>query len=227
MDQIYADARFDAPFGPLTGYGMSRPAAAPARAVRPDVSRDHVTVLFVDIEGFTRLTELLPLERTAEILTQYYATLLSTAHRTAGTADRFVGDGGLIYWSRSRNGADHAIAALSAVRLLREELARGGGREKTRVASGLPIRFGVHSGDVMIGRFGESAVSETLLGDVVNVAFRLQQAARALPRRAEDDHARGYVSRDTCRLLRAATVESEFDRLTLPGRKRAILARRF
>lgn len=190
------------------------------------LSRDVVTVLFTDIEGFTRLTEALPLERTAAILAQYYDALLAVAEETQGTVDGFIGDGAMLYWSRARHGVEHADLALSAVLALRAALARQGTRVGDRIASGLPVRFGVHTGEVMVGKVGEGDMPLTLIGDVVNVAFRLQQAAKALPPRPVDGGLRGYVSRDTTRHLTGVEPDGEMQTLTLPGRRRAALAQR-
>ena len=200
------------------------PARADAAAC---MRKGVVTVLFTDIEGFTRLTEALPLERTADVLTQYYTTLLELAAETSATIDRFVGDGALFYWSRERHGGEHAALALKAAVRLRAILLSSDEGSRPRIAGGLPVRFGIHSGEAILGRFAESEQAETLLGDVVNVASRLQEAAKGLVPQADDGRVRGYVSLDTMRHLPPGRLPAKFDRLGLPGRRRAILAHRY
>lgn len=186
------------------------------------IRRDVATVLFTDIEGFTRLTEVLPLERTAEIVGQYYDALAAAADATGGTVDRFMGDGALIYWTQSRHGPRHATLALDSVARLRAAFRTPQGAQ--RLAGGMPVRFGIHSGEVAVGRIG---AAQTLVGDVVNVAARLQGAAKALPADPADDRIRGYVSAETLRRVGGNRVAGEFRRLTLSGRKSQILARRW
>lgn len=206
------------------------PAAGsvPPLSARPQarLSRDVVSVLFADLEGFTRLTEALPLERTAAILAQYYDAILSVAEVTSGNVDRFIGDGAMIYWSRTRHGPAHADHAVAAVGLLREAVARQEGAQGDRLAAGLPLRFGIHTGEVMIGQIGEGGAAPTMVGDVVNVAFRLQQAAKALAPRPSDGGLRGYVSRETARHLTRERPDSPFEILALPGRTHAALVQR-
>lgn len=197
------------------------------RALRPvdapqDVVRDIATVLFTDIEGFTRLTEVLPLERTAEIVGQYYEALASAADATGGTVDRFMGDGALVYWTQSRHGLRHAERALECVALLRDAFRAPAGAQ--RLAGGMPVRFGIHSGEVAVGRIGSA---QTLVGDVVNVAARLQEAAKALPTETADARLRGFVSAETLRRIDGQRAAGEFRRLALSGRKSQILARRW
>ncbi|WP_162409169.1 adenylate/guanylate cyclase domain-containing protein [Acuticoccus sediminis] len=198
----------------------------PADPSAIELTKDVVTVLFTDLEGFTRLTEALPLERTAAILGQYYDALLSVAKATGGRVDRFIGDGAMLYWSRTRHGPPHADRAVAAVGLLREALARQEPHKGDRIAAGLPVRFGVHTGEVMFGQIGAGDTSRTMVGDVVNVAFRLQQAAKALAPRPVDGGLRGYVSRETTRHLTADRPTGTFQILALPGRRHAALAQR-
>ncbi len=198
----------------------------PHEGARVQLAKDVVTVLFADIEGFTRLSEALPLERTAAVLSQYYDALLSVAEATNGTVDRFIGDGAMIYWARARHGAAHADLALESVDLLREAVRGQAVKNGDRIASGLPLRVGVHTGEVLMGQIGEGAMALTLVGDVVNVAFRLQQAAKRLSPRADDAGLRGYVSRETMRHLTGERPGGMYETLVLPGRRRAAMAQR-
>ena len=101
----------------------------------------------------------------------------------------------MTYWSEIEHGADHARRALASIAAIRG----GGGDGETRSmrAEGLPrisVRFGLHCGDALVGEIGESRLTHTVIGDVVNVADRLQKAAKGLPDRAGDDGVKGYVS---------------------------------
>ena len=206
---------------PASGLAPALPGGSATR-----LARDVVTVLFADLEGFTRLTEALPLERTAAILAQYYDAILSVAEASSGHVDRFIGDGAMVYWSRTRHGLPHADNAVAAVRRLREALARQESQSGDRIAAGLPLRVGIHTGEVMIGQIGEAGAAPTMVGDVVNVAFRLQQAAKALAPRPGDGGLRGYISRETARHLTAQDRPGAFETIDLPGRRHGALVQR-
>lgn len=217
---------FDAPAGlPPALSRTSMVSRLIGRAETPRMVREEVTVLFTDIEGFTRIAEGQSLERTAALLSAYYADVTAAATATGGTIDKFIGDGVLAFWSRRTSGERHAERALSAVANLRrrlgEKAASGAWGE-----GGLEIRFGLHSGEALVGAVGRSRLTETLVGDVVNVASRLQEAAKALGTRERDAGLRGFASRETLAALGGGAEHGTFEELLLPGRTKPVRVRR-
>lgn len=140
--------------------------------------RRPITVLFADLSGFTRFTELNPTDLVAETLSEYLDELSRVAMRHDGTIDKFMGDELMVVWNAPGEQPDHARRGLACARdmllvvdLLNQE--RGG--------RGLPVlglSIGVNTGEVVAGHFGNSERFQyTVIGDAVNVAKRLQGLA--------------------------------------------------
>lgn len=141
----------------------------------------EITVLVVDMQGYTRLTHDLPLQEAAA-LTQGFLELITqpvVEHR--GTLDRYTGDGLIAFWGAPLAHARHADAALACVQALRARLAAW---NRSRAAAGLApcaMRMGVESGWALVGDWGSSVRSVyTAVGTCINTASRLQELARDL-----------------------------------------------
>lgn len=136
------------------------------------------TFIFVDIRGFSRLTDTTPPPVLVSTLNAYFAAMQRTIFRGGGTVERFGGDSILAYWGVV--GVDpqaplHASRAALAMQVevfrLNPELAQNG-RPRLRVA------IGVNSGEVIAGEVGSPERYEfTILGDAVNLARRLESQA--------------------------------------------------
>ena len=161
----------------------------PAELVEKVVAREQdmelggrkleVTVLFADVVAFTPLTERLAAEDTVKLLNELFTVLTEIVFRHGGTVDKFVGDCVMAIWGAPSPQADHARRALLAAEdMLRFlEAANAGWREKWGVTVQLAI--GVNSGDAVVGNVGsETRMEYTAIGDVVNVAARLEAIAR-------------------------------------------------
>jgi len=102
------------------------------------------------------------------------------AHR--GTLDKYTGDGLVAFWGAPLPNLDHADLALDAAARILLEVAQF---SAARVALGKPplrVRIGIESGAAMAGDYGTAARSiYTAVGDSVNTAARLEQAARDYP----------------------------------------------
>lgn len=132
----------------------------------------HVCVMVLDIRGFTTYSE----NRAAEEVVLYLNTLWSFMVRTVnehhGIVNKFLGDGFLaVFGAPLTSGQDCANAIDAARRILREvdELAASGSLPPTDVGLAL------HCGEAIVGNIGSAERKEyTVIGDVVNVAFRIE-----------------------------------------------------
>ena len=99
-----------------------------------------------------------------------------------GTLDKYTGDGLVAFWGAPLPNADHADLALDAAEEILREVARF---SRQRVLAGhapLRVRIGIESGLAMAGDYGTAFRSiYTAVGDSVNTASRLEQAARDFP----------------------------------------------
>jgi adenylate cyclase len=138
-----------------------------------------ITVLFADIRGFTALSEKENPEKIVGLLNKYFTAMSEIIFAYGGTLDKYIGDGLMAIFGAptaspddSKNALKTAVAMQKRLRALNEELsAEGYGR--------VEIGIGLHTGIATIGYIGSEQRSEyTAIGDVVNLASRLEQTAR-------------------------------------------------
>jgi adenylate cyclase len=141
-----------------------------------EVGLREATVLFSDIEGFTSVSEKLsPLEM-ADLLNGYFKLMSEAIFAEDGTLDKFIGDGIMaIFGAPYSHDDDPARAIRCALRMYRQ-LARY--NQKLPEHLRIKARIGINTGTVVAGNFGSMQRMEySVLGDVVNVASRLQSIA--------------------------------------------------
>jgi class 3 adenylate cyclase len=137
----------------------------------------EVSVLFADLEGFTRFAEGREPREVSEMLNAYLEVAIPpivTGH--GGEIDRLIGDAIMATWGTRGDQPDHAQRAVRAAAELQ--------RETERIADQHPgwprFRAAVNTGEALVGVLGvESGRSYTVVGDTVNVAARLESRAPA------------------------------------------------
>ncbi|MFJ8581855.1 adenylate/guanylate cyclase domain-containing protein [Micromonospora sp. NPDC093277] len=149
-------------------------AALPAAAILPAAERRVVTVLFGDLSDFTSWSEDLDPERVGAVTDRVLAALAGSVKTFGGHVDKLTGDGIMAVFGAPvahEDDAERAVrAALSMQRAVRRVLddERGGGAP-------LGLRVGLNTGDVIAGI--QAAIEYTVIGDTVNTAARLADAA--------------------------------------------------
>jgi len=149
-------------------------AALPAAATLPAAERRIVTVLFGDLSDFTSWSEDLDPERVGAVTDRVLAALAGAVKTFGGHVDKLTGDGIMAVFGAPvahEDDAERAVrAALSMQRAVRRVLddERGGGAP-------LGLRVGLNTGEVVAGI--QAAIEYTVIGDTVNTAARLADAA--------------------------------------------------
>jgi class 3 adenylate cyclase/tetratricopeptide (TPR) repeat protein len=149
-------------------------AALPAAATLPATERRVVTVLFGDLSDFTSWSEDLDPERVGAVTDRVLAALAGAVKTFGGHVDKLTGDGIMAVFGAPvahEDDAERAVrAALSMQRAVRRVLddERGGGAP-------LGLRVGLNTGEVVAGI--QAAIEYTVIGDTVNTAARLADAA--------------------------------------------------
>ena len=170
--------------------------------------RDDVTVLFSDVQGFTGLTERLPPMELAGLLREYFRSMTEAIFEEKGTLDKFIGDGLMAVFGAPVPLADGAARALRCAWTMLERV-----EEMNRhfpADRRFSIRIGVNTGRVIAGNFGSPDRLEfTVLGDVVNIASRLESIA---------DPGSILAARETVERARSAFGFQELGARTLRGR---------
>ncbi len=144
-----------------------------------------VTIMFVDIRGFTRFSEgRLPYD-VLFILNQYLERMSEQIIRHGGYVDKFMGDGILAVFGMETDAATGARSALAAASGLSTVLDELNSLHEDELADPLRIGIGIHTGECILGRVGASRNHEagdriTVLGDTVNTASRLEASSKEL-----------------------------------------------
>ncbi|HSB21431.1 MAG TPA: adenylate/guanylate cyclase domain-containing protein [Anaeromyxobacteraceae bacterium] len=137
---------------------------------------DGVTVLFSDVRGFTRMTELLPALELAGLLREYFHEMTLAVFEERGTLDKFIGDGLMAVFDAPVSHGDGALRAVRCAWLMQGRLADL--NQRLPADRRIAIRVGVNTGRVIAGNLGSPERLEyTVLGDTVNVASRLESIA--------------------------------------------------
>jgi class 3 adenylate cyclase len=141
--------------------------------------RREVTVLFADVVGFTPLAEREPAEVVVTMLNELFTILTEIVFRHNGTVDKFVGDCVMAVWGAPDDQPDHARRALAAAEDMQRWLEAGNESWRERFGFSVELAIGINTGEAVVGNFGsETRMEYTVIGDVVNVAARLEAIAR-------------------------------------------------
>jgi len=136
----------------------------------------EATVAFIDICGFTAITETEPADAVVKLLNNYFDVMVKEIIAQNGHIDKFIGDAILAVF-RGDFHLDRAIDACLAVRAQIEKLPA----ETHNVSFSPKVTVGIHSGELISGNIGSANLRRldyTVIGDVVNTAQRLQSVAK-------------------------------------------------
>ena len=140
--------------------------------------RREVAILFVDLSGFTTLSENTESEALFDMMQRYIRMLVDTVYRFEGTVDKLTGDGLMALFGAPishENNAERAVRTAISMQeemdLLNKSLDRLPGQE-------LKIHIGINVGEVIVGGMGtDRMMNYTAMGDSVNIARRLEENA--------------------------------------------------
>ncbi len=138
----------------------------------------EIAVLFVDIRGFTPLSESLEPEQVVDILNGYLELTTNSIFRHGGTLDKFIGDATMAVFNMPFDVDDYVYKALLAA----WDIVQGGNRIEQQYMEkyGKSVGFGVgvNCGPAVVGNIGcEFRMDYTAIGDTVNTAARLESNA--------------------------------------------------
>lgn len=170
----------------------------------------EISVLIADMEDYTRITARSTLPDAAALTTEFLERLTRPILAHRGTLDSYTGDGVLAFWGAPLNTPAHADLALQAALEILDEVSRFNAERRANGVFPVRVRIGIATGVALVGELGTRFRSSyTAIGDVVNTASRLQQAAR----NAQYDI---VVSSDTAQAVRQHSLVS-IGKPNLPG----------
>ena len=177
--------------------------------------RKQVTVLFVDVSGFTSLSERLDPEDVHGLMSRAFELMLAEVHRNEGTVNQFLGDGIMALFGAPIAHEDHARRAVRAALGIERALA-GYQRELTPRGITFRARQGLNTGLVVVGSIGgDLRMDYTAVGDTTNVAARLQQTG---------EPGRITISEATHRLVRGYFETRRIGDIHLKGKAEPVSA---
>lgn len=141
--------------------------------------RQRVTIMFVDIRGFTTISEKLAPEDVVSLLNRYFSRMVRAVFEYDGMLDKYMGDGMMAVFGAPVSRPDHAYLAVQAALRIREELVAFNQELAASGRSPMAIGVGIHTGDCVIGNIGtEQRLDYTAIGDPVNTASRIESLTK-------------------------------------------------
>lgn len=168
------------PEAPLSVTRLVAPQANPAKRVAARTSDEQgiektVVVMFLDVRGFTQLSEKqLPYD-VVFLLNRFFTAIGDAIQSEGGWIDKYMGDGLLAVFGRDTGAQDGSRSALVAAAKIDLALDRLNAELETEHHMPLAVGIGLHAGPLVIGRIGHPAsAAVTVIGRVVNTAARLE-----------------------------------------------------
>lgn len=181
-----------------------------------------LTAFFTDIQSFSSFSEQLSATQLVELLNEYLTAMTDILLEEKGTLDKYEGDAIIAFFGAPMKLEDHAIRACSvAVRmqdtllLLRQKWTNEGDKWP-EIVKQMRMRIGVNSGDIVTGNMGSrDRMNYTMMGDSVNLAARLEEAAKQYG-------IFSHVSQYTKELTGDAFIMRELDTIRVVGKKEPV-----
>lgn len=141
---------------------------------------EKVTVMVVDLRGFTELCERFEPDFVTKSLNQYLSLVTRVVRRHGGVVDKFVGDSVVAYWGAPSPGDKDEISAVRAAVEVRASLELLNEERRLERAHGLSIGIGLHCGTAIFGPVGATdRVDYTVIGEAINIASRVQTLTKS------------------------------------------------
>ena len=143
------------------------------------VRAQPVAVMFVDIVAFTEFAEGTPPERVVETLRAYHVLIERRIFEYGGTLDKFLGDGVMATFGAPEVGSRDAVNALASACAIQRDMADWNVARRRAGEPPIAVSIGLNYGEGVLGDIGSERRFElAVLGDVVNVASRLEALTR-------------------------------------------------
>ncbi|HSD86655.1 MAG TPA: adenylate/guanylate cyclase domain-containing protein [Kofleriaceae bacterium] len=176
----------------------------------------EMSVYFSDIQGFTTISEGLKPEVLVALLNEYLTTMTDLVLSHGGVVDKYIGDAIMAFWGAPLPAKDHAERAVKCAIAMRKKCDELRATWQERYGHEVYARAGVNSGSAVVGNMGSKhKYNYTVMGDMVNLASRLEGANKAY---------------DTFLMVSESTVERlggkfdvrELDRIAVKGKDKPV-----
>ena len=141
--------------------------------------KKHISCLFVDIRGFTTMSEVLTPEEVVDILNQYLDLTTKSIFAYGGTVDKFIGDCTMAVFNSPFDLEDYEFKAIESALMMRDKANELEEALEKKYGRSVSFGIGVNSGYAVVGNIGsKDRMDYTAIGDTVNTAERLESKAK-------------------------------------------------
>ncbi len=206
------EARFCIGCGAELATATAPAPTPPAPEEPPPEERRKATVIFADLSGYTAVSERVDPERMKTLIDRALRRLGEEVEGYGGTVDKYIGDNVMGVFGAPVSHEDDPERAVRAGLAMQAAMEEINDRIAADLGASFSLRVGINSGEVLAGRVGDGY---TVIGDPVNVASRLQSAAKP---------GTVTVGEVTHRLTRGAIEYVELEPLELKGKSEPVPA---
>ena len=168
-----------ATFGRYVPEQIADRVASMSPAALLEGERREVTVLFTDIRNFTSLTQEMQPEDTVALLNRYFTLMHEVVWKFEGTLDKYMGDAIMAVWNAPADQPGHVELAVQAALEMQRQVEANQDEWAFLGMPRLRVGMGVHTGVAVAGNVGsKQRVQYTVMGDEVNLAWRLQELTK-------------------------------------------------
>ncbi|RKP54316.1 adenylate/guanylate cyclase domain-containing protein [Cohnella endophytica] len=138
-----------------------------------------ITILFLDIRGFTPLSEKLTPPELVDTLNTMFNMITETTLRNEGTIDKFIGDAAMILFNAPLDVAEHERMAVKTAYEIQQGMKVIRDQIMEKYQCEVNVGIGIHTGNVVVGNIGSYLrVDYTAIGDNVNIAARIESQTK-------------------------------------------------
>ncbi|MCZ8518013.1 MULTISPECIES: adenylate/guanylate cyclase domain-containing protein [Paenibacillus] len=164
-------------FGRYVSPDLVKQIARSEQEIRLGGISKELTILFLDVRGFTSLSEKLKPEEVVDFLNTLFDLITERALESGGTIDKFMGDAAMILYNAPLDVPDHAYRAVKTACEIQEGMSRVRREVYDKYGVEIAVGIGIHTGDVIVGNIGSYLrMDYTAIGDNVNTAARIESS---------------------------------------------------
>ena len=180
MEERKERSRVTTIFGRFVPRSVVDEMLASGQEVKLGGQRRDISVIFVDIRGFTSMSERLQPEEVIVVLNEYLDLCTKAVFNWQGTLDKFIGDGVMAIFGAPVDLPDHASHAVRAALEMKQQSDLLEQRCLEKYGIGVKFGIGIHCGPAVVGNIGSEMLrlDYTAIGDTVNLSARLESNAK-------------------------------------------------
>ncbi|MDF2925284.1 MAG: cyaB [Paenibacillaceae bacterium] len=176
--------------------------------------RREITVLFVDIRGFTPMSEQCTPEEVVAILNDYLNLCAQSIFQFGGTLDKFIGDATMAIFNAPLDLPQHELMAVKTAWAMKSGSVKLKQQLEERFGKSVEFGIGIHTGYAVVGNIGAKfRMDYTAIGDTVNTAARLESNAKP---------GQILLSQATCDRVKESIHASPLGEIKVKGKEQGI-----